>query len=196
MNNPEMKGIARELASQAWILGICVALLWSIELVDYVLGGWLNQFGIIPRSLIGLRGIVFAPLLHGNFAHLLSNTVPFVVLGWLVMVREVGDFFVVTAIAALVGGLGTWLFGSPGIHIGASGVIFGYLGFLLLRGYFERSFVSMVFSVLVAVLYGGLIWGVLPSQSGISWEGHLFGFVGGGVAAWLLAKGKHAKESS
>lgn len=188
MNNPEIKGIARELALHAWILGFCVALLWSIELVDYALGGWLNQFGILPRSTIGLRGILFAPLLHGNFAHLLSNTIPFMVLGWLVMVRQVSDFFIVTAIAALVSGLGTWLFGAPAIHLGASGVIFGYLGFLLLRGYFERSFVSMMFSVLVAVLYGGLVWGVLPSQPGISWEAHLFGFLGGGLAAWGLAK--------
>ncbi|NJN87041.1 MAG: rhomboid family intramembrane serine protease [Leptolyngbyaceae cyanobacterium SL_7_1] len=190
MNNPEIKGIARELALHAWILGFCVALLWSIELVDYALGGWLNQFGILPRSTIGLRGIVFAPLLHGNFAHLLSNTIPFVVLGWLIMVRQVSDFFVVTAIAAFISGLGTWLFGAPAIHLGASGVIFGYLGFLLLRGYFERSFVSMMFSVLVAILYGGLVWGVLPSQPGISWEAHLFGFVGGGVAAWVLARMK------
>ncbi|NES94982.1 MAG: rhomboid family intramembrane serine protease, partial [Desertifilum sp. SIO1I2] len=87
----------------------------------------------------------------------------------------------------LISGLGVWLFGSPGFHIGASGVIFGYLGFLLLRGYFERSFVTIFLSVVVGFFYGSLLWGVLPTVPGISWEGHLFGFIGGGVAAYLLS---------
>jgi membrane associated rhomboid family serine protease len=104
------------------------------------------------------------------------------------MLRRTSDFFVVSAIAMLVGGLGTWLFGAPALHIGASGVIFGYLGFLLLRGYFERKFASILFSVFVGILYGSLIWGVLPGQPGISWEGHLFGFLGGVLAAKLLAE--------
>ena len=143
----------------------------------------------IPARLAALWGILFAPFLHGNFAHLFANTVPLVTLGWLVMLRKTSDWFVVSAIAALCSGLGTWLIGASGsTHIGASGVIFGYFGFLLLRGYFERSFVAIAFSILVTVLYGGIIWGVLPNQPGISWEGHLFGFLGGVVAAWLLAE--------
>ncbi|HEY9647943.1 MAG TPA: rhomboid family intramembrane serine protease [Chroococcidiopsis sp.] len=183
----ELKGLARELKLQVVILVSMVALMWAIELLDQALGGSLDRFGILPRTVTGLRGIVLAPFLHGGWSHLMSNTVPFVVLGWLVMLRRTSDFFWVTAIAMLVGGLGTWLLGSPAYHIGASGVIFGYLGFLLSRGYFERNIASIAFSAVVGIVYGGLLWGVLPSQPGISWEGHLFGFIGGAIAAKLLA---------
>jgi membrane associated rhomboid family serine protease len=118
-----------------------------------------------------------------------ANTLPFVFLGWLVMLRRMADFFVVSAFAILVGGLGVWLFGGPNtLHIGASGVVFGFLGYLLLRGYFERSFTSILLAVVVGVLYGGALWGVLPSEPGISWQGHLFGFIGGGGAARTLAR--------
>jgi membrane associated rhomboid family serine protease len=186
MSRSETSGIARELVTQCAILGTCVVLAWGIEIVDLVLGGNLNRLGILPRTGSGLWGILFAPLLHVNFAHLISNTVPFLGLGWLVMLRRTSDFFLVTAIALLLGGFGTWLLGAPAYHIGASGLIFGYLGFLLLRGYFERSMFSIVLSVAVCILYGGILWGVLPNQPGISWEGHLFGFLGGIVAAKVL----------
>ena len=192
----EMKSIAREFKLHITILGGLVALAWAIEIVDRYLPVRLDVFGIYPRTLFGLRGILFAPLLHGNFGHLIGNTVPFVMLGWLVMLRRTSDFFIVTAIVALLGGLGTWLFGAAAIHIGASGVIFGYFGFLIARGYFERSFVSIAFSVLVAVLYGGMIWGVLPGQYGISWEGHLFGFLGGIFTARLIGKRSTTNEST
>jgi membrane associated rhomboid family serine protease len=110
------------------------------------------------------------------------------------MLRETSDFFVVTIITMLVSGLGVWLTAPAySIHIGASGVIFGYFGFLLLRGYFERSFAAILFSLIVGLLYGGLIWGVLPLQYGISWQGHLFGFIGGALAARLLAQSKRSR---
>jgi membrane associated rhomboid family serine protease len=188
MSSDEMKAIASEAKMQVAILGGLVALAWGIEVVDRVLLGQLDVYGIIPRTAIGLRGILFAPLLHGSFAHLMGNTVPFLILGWLVMLRRTRDFLIVTAIVMLLGGLSTWLFGSPGFHIGASGVIFGYFGFLVSRSYFERSFTAIALSVFVAILYGGLIWGVLPGRPGISWEGHLFGFIGGIVAASLISK--------
>ncbi|MBF2000155.1 MAG: rhomboid family intramembrane serine protease [Synechococcales cyanobacterium C42_A2020_086] len=191
MGNSEAKGLVREFKAQVAILGCFVALMWSLEILDLFLGGALNSLGIIPRTVIGLRGILFAPFLHGNFAHLIANTVPFIVLGWFVMLFRTRDFFSVTAIVMLISGLGTWLFASPfTVHIGASGVIFGYLGFLLFRGYFERRFGSIVLSLIIGLLYGGLIWGVLPGQIGISWQGHLFGFIGGIVAARLLARRK------
>lgn len=190
MSRNETRAIARELKTQAIILGSFVALIWILEIVDlFFLKRTLDRYGIIPRQLIGLRGILFAPFLHGGLAHVAANTIPFLTLGWLVMLRETHDFFVVSAIAMLTSGFGTWLIGAPNsIHVGASGVIFGYLGFLLFRGYFERKIVSIVFSIIVALLYGGLIWGVLPFQIGISWEGHLFGFIGGGLAARLLSR--------
>lgn len=192
----ETKAITRELKTQGTILGGLVGVMWAIEIVDIALGGALNSFGIRPHSLIGLRGILFAPLLHGSFAHLIANTIPFLILGWFVMLQETSDFFIVTAITMLVGGLGTWLFGSANsVHIGASGVIFGYLGFLLARGYFQRNIPSIFLAIIVGFFYGGAIWGVLPTQVGISWEGHLFGFIGGILAARLFAKPKKSPSS-
>lgn len=186
----ETKALVRELKTQGTILGGFVTLIWALEIVDFALGGALNAYGIFPRHFIGLRGILFAPFLHGSFAHLIANTIPFLTLGWFVMLKDTRDFFVVTAITMLVSGLGVWLFGSSGFHIGASGIIFGYLGFLLARGYFERNIPSIFLSLVVGVLYGGGIWGILPNQQGISWEGHLFGFIGGILAARLLARPK------
>lgn len=191
MSSQETRALVRELKTQVTILGGFVAFMWLIELVDIlVFRQALNIYGILPRQIIGLRGIVFAPFLHGGLGHLIANSLPFLILGWFVMLQETSDFFVVTGITMLVSGLGVWLFGSPGLHIGASGVIFGYLGFLLLRGYFERNIPSILLSLIVGVLYGSTIWGVLPLQQGISWEGHLFGFIGGVVAARLLTRRK------
>jgi membrane associated rhomboid family serine protease len=183
-------GFTRELKLQATILLGFIALLWALELVDTVLlQGWLDGFGIRPRSVTGLRGIVLAPLLHGGLRHLVANTVPLLVLGWLVMLRDTRHWFLVGALATLVGGAGVWLFGAASsVHIGASIVVFGFLGYLLFRGVFERRFWPIVGSVVVALLYGGALIGILPGQSGISWEGHLFGFLGGVGGAKLLAK--------
>lgn len=180
--------IPEEFKLHAKILGGFVALLWALELFDsLILRGALNRYGIRPRTYRGLQGIVLAPLLHGNLRHLSANTLPFLTLGWFVMVRDTDDFFIVTTVAWIVSGFGVWLFGSSrSNHIGASGLVFGYFGFLLLRGYFERSVVAIALSVLVGLTYGGLIWGVLPIRRGMSWLGHLFGFLGGGITARFL----------
>jgi len=186
------QGSRQEIKTQAIILATFVAIFWLLEILDqFFFRGSLDIFGIIPHQVIGLRGILFAPFLHGDFSHLIANTVPFLILGWLVMLQETSDFFIVTGLTMLVGGLGVWLFATPGsIHIGASILIFGYLGFLLLRGYFQRNIPSILLSILVFLLYGGTIWGVLPSRPGISWQGHLFGFLGGVLAAKLIATEK------
>ena len=186
------QGSRQEIKTQAIILATFVAIFWLLEILDqFVFRGSLDIFGIIPHQVIGLRGILFAPFLHGDFPHLIANTVPFLILGWLVMLQETSDFCIVTGLTMLVGGFGVWLFASPGsIHIGASILIFGYLGFLLLRGYFQRNIPSILLSILVFLLYGGTIWGVLPSRPGISWQGHLFGFLGGVLAAKLIATEK------
>ncbi|MEQ9001434.1 MAG: rhomboid family intramembrane serine protease [Coleofasciculus sp. B1-GNL1-01] len=187
----ETQALAREVKNQATILGGLVAVMWGLELIDLIIfQGALNRYGIFPRTIIGLRGILFAPFLHGGLPHLIANTVPFLTLGWFVMLQETSDFFIVTAITMVVSGLGVWLLGSPGVHIGASGLVFGYLGFLLLRGYFQRNVPSILLSLIVGFLYGGAIWGILPTVPGVSWEGHLFGFIGGIIAARLLSQRK------
>jgi membrane associated rhomboid family serine protease len=187
-NYNDPNGIGDEIKAHIAILGTIVAVMWLLEIVDIAMGGRLNYFGIYPRNSIGLRGILLAPFLHGNFQHLISNTIPFVVMGWFVMLRGIPEFFKVSAIVMLASGIGTWLFGSAGLHIGASGVVFGYFGFLLSRAYFERSALSIALSLAVGLLYGGLIWGVLPGRFGISWEGHLFGFLGGIYAARYISR--------
>jgi len=178
------------IKKQATILGSFVAAFWILEIIDQVfLNNNLNKLGIKPRTLIGLRGIIFAPFLHGNFTHLISNTIPFLTLGWLVMLQKIEDFWFVTLITMLVGGGGVWLFAATNsVHIGASILIFGYFGFLLFRGYFQKDIRSIALSLLVTFLYGGLVWGVLPSDPRISWQGHLFGFIGGFIAARKISK--------
>ncbi len=180
------------IKSQVQIIGSFVAIFWIVEILDvFVFQHQLDRYGIQPHSIVGLRGILFAPFLHGGFGHLIANTIPFIILGWLVMIQEVSDFWIVTLVTMVVSGLGVWVFApSNSIHIGASSLIFGYLGFLLLRGYFQRNLASIVLSLVVGFLYGGLIFGVLPTQPGVSWQGHLFGFIGGALSAKLVATEK------
>ena len=189
MNQENTSDLARDLKTQVTILASFVAIMWIVEIADFIVfRGGLDRFGILPRHPSSLWGIFFMPFLHGNFPHLMANTVPFITLGWLVMVRSIRDFWLATAIVIVVGGAGVWLFGSPGYHVGASGLIFGYLGFLLLRGLFERSFTGIMLSLVVGSAYGSLIWGVLPGRPGVSWEGHLFGFLSGVLAAYWLSR--------
>jgi membrane associated rhomboid family serine protease len=176
--------VTRTVKQQVTTLGTGVGAFWVVFVVNTMLGGLLTQFGVIPRTVTGLRGIVFAPFLHGNLAHLISNTLPFLALGWMVMLRDARHFWPVTIYAALGAGLGAWLFGAPGsVHIGASGVVFGYLGFLLLAGIYTRSFWSILLSLATAVLWGGLVFGMNPNQPGVSWQAHIGGFLGGILAA-------------
>lgn len=166
-----------------------LAFMWLLELIDWILPGTpLDYYGIRPRVIGALVGIIFAPFLHGGFGHLLANSVPLLVLGLLVTARRSDDFPLVFAHAAFIGGVGTWLFGAPNsIHIGASGIVFGLFAFLIARGFFERSVSAVLLSVVAAVLYGGMLWSLIPVQSGVSWSGHLFGFIGGVVAARSMA---------
>ncbi len=171
------------------LVALMVTVMWVSESVDAVLGGSLDPLGIEPRQLDSLPGIVLAPFLHGGFGHLLSNTVPFLVLGALVALSGLVRLLAVTAIVVLVGGAGTWLFAPAStLHIGASGVVFGYAAYLVARGLFDRRPVSVLVGVGVALVYGsGLLAGLLP-QPGISWQGHLFGALGGLLAARVLAR--------
>jgi membrane associated rhomboid family serine protease len=184
-----MKEVVSELKAQVAILGILIAMMWTIEILDVsIFNHGLTTLGILPRQPIGLRGIIFAPFLHGSFGHLAANTIPFLVLGWLVMAQSMADFAIVSVICMVVGGLGTWAFGANALHVGASGIIFGYLGFLLARCYFDRRLSSGIITLLVGSTYGTVLWGIFPSSPSISWEGHLFGFLAGILAAKLVTK--------
>lgn len=178
------KQVTRSLKTQVTTLGTTLGAFWVTFVVNTTLGGALTQFGIIPRSTEGLRGILFAPFLHGNLNHLIANTIPFLALGWMVMLRDARHFVPVTLFSMLGAGLVAWTLGAPGsVHIGASGVVFGYLGFLLLAGVYTRSFWSIMLSLVTAGVWGGLVLGIAPGQAGISWQAHLGGFVGGILAA-------------
>jgi membrane associated rhomboid family serine protease len=183
------KRAALALRTQAATVGAPVVAGWAVFAANAVAGGGLIQYGVVPRTVTGLRGILFAPFLHGSLEHIAANTIPFLVLGWLVLVRDARHFIPVTLASMLGAGLMAWLLGAPGsVHIGASGVIFGYLGFLMLSGWFARSFGSILLSLGVTALWGGLVFGVMPGQPGISWQAHLGGFVGGVLAARSLAR--------
>lgn len=165
-----------------------VGLLWVLEAIDAASGNDLDQLGIRPRSGEGLVGVVFAPLLHFGWGHLEANTVPALVLAFLVLASGIGRGLAATAVIWIVSGLGVWLF-SPGnsITAGASVLIFGWLVYLMVRGVFNRRVGQIVLGVALLILYGGLLLGVLPGTPGVSWQGHLFGAIGGALAAWLLA---------
>ena len=170
-------------------MALVTAVLWGVELVDqYALHSALDQFGVRPLNVEHLGGIVAAPLLHGGLEHLASNTVGILILGTMVAMWSRREFWLVTLAATIVGGLGTWLIGNPAsTHIGASGVLFGFFGYLLLRGVFERKIGAILVSLAVGWVFGSnMLHGMLPEQAGamISWEMHLFGFLGGVLMAW------------
>lgn len=173
------------------VLGGFIALIWLLEILDWLIfKGTLDGYGIKPRTVDGLLGIFWAPFLHGGMRHLMANTVPILILGGLIVVsRGIREFFLVTGVVMIISGLGTWLIGpSLSVHIGASGMVFGYFGFLLLMAYFDRSCQAIVVAGVVLFFYGGLVWGVLPRADGISWQSHLFGLIGGVMAAYLLGQ--------
>ncbi|MBX3174398.1 MAG: rhomboid family intramembrane serine protease [Gemmatimonadaceae bacterium] len=188
-----VRAAARTLKQQATVLGGSVTAVWAGFGAQLASGGAITRFGIRPRSVEGLWGIFFAPFLHGSPQHLIANTVPLLILGWLVMLRDAKHFVPVTIFSMLGAGIFAWTLGAPGsVHIGASGVVFGYLGFLMLAGWYQRSLGAIAISVLVTVLWGGVVLGVMPGQPGISWQAHFGGFVGGIMAARALAKRSRA----
>lgn len=176
------------LTSAIGIIAVLVVLLWFIEALDsVVLGDRLQRNGIGPRRTDGIDGILWAPFLHSTWAHLISNTIPFAVLGGLVAVRGRRRWLIITAVVVFLGGGLTWLLGGGGNHIGASGVVFGYLGALIGAAIFERRPSSIAPALVAILLYGGIVVGFAP-QRGVSWEGHLFGALAGLVAARILTE--------
>lgn len=174
-----------------------VGILWIIKIAELtVIPGSLAGYGIYPRHIEGLIGILTAPLIHGdartdldtlgNFSHLFSNSIPLIVLGFLIHYSYRNIAWRVFGIIYLLTGSLTWLFARGGsYHIGASGLVYGFAFFVFFSGVFRKDVKSMALALLVVLFYGGLIWGILPIQPGVSWEGHLFGAISGILAAYL-----------
>jgi membrane associated rhomboid family serine protease len=179
---------AARIGSGLKLLGVLVGLMWLSEIIDAATNGALDQYGIIARDPQGLIGIITAPFLHLGFGHLISNTLPLVTLGLLIAVGGAARLFAVTAIVTVIGGFGTWLISPPNtITIGASGLVFGYAAYLIMRGLFNRRIGQVLVGVVVVLVWGSALLGGLLPQDGISWQGHLFGAIAGVLAAWVLA---------
>jgi len=173
------------------ILILITITIWTIGIINWLSHYQLNQYGIFPREPGALLGIIASPLLHGSFQHLLNNTVSFLILGWLVSLYNKSghnQLIKLTLFVAFWGGLLTWLLARPSFHIGLSGVIFGYWGFITINGLFEKSFKSILISIIAIFFYGGMAFGVLPSQPNISFEGHFFGALSGIVYSYLYRR--------
>ncbi|GAA3578853.1 rhomboid family intramembrane serine protease [Microlunatus spumicola] len=169
------------------VMAVLLAGLWVLEGLDQLSGNALDSYGIHAREVDGLPEIFTAPLLHAGWEHLAGNSVPFFAFGLLVLLGGVARWAVSTLVSVVSSGLTAWLLTPAGtIVLGASGLIFGWLTYLLVRGLWSRRPGQVVLALVILFLYGGLLWGVLPGAAGISWQAHLGGAVGGVVAAWLL----------
>ncbi len=178
------------------ILGLTAAC-WLVFLVNnLIFKGHFDQYGITPRQISSLPGIIYAPFLHGSYEHLAANTLPLLILGAIICARSRGEFAVVTALGMLLTGGLTWLFARSACHIGASGLIFCYFGYLASLAYFHRTFGTLCLSVVCILAYGGLIRGVVPTTTPISWENHLAGLLAGTTLAWFMAKLKKTPSGS
>lgn len=163
-------------------------LLWAIYLVDYLFDFHPYKLGILPRNLSGLIGIITSPLIHGSFSHLISNTVPLVLVGLGIFYFYPKVAYKVFVIVYLGTGILVWIFAREVYHIGASGIIYGFISFVFFSGVFRKDNRSITLALIVVFLYGGLIWGVLPVEKGVSWESHLFGAIVGIITAFLFRK--------
>jgi membrane associated rhomboid family serine protease len=169
------------------VVAALAAMMWVVEVADQVADGRLDANGIAPRAVDGLDGVVWAPFLHGGYDHLIGNTIPFLALGFAIAIGGAARVVAVTVIVAVVGGLGTWLIApADTIHIGASGLVFGYAAYLVARGFYSRSAVQIALGVAVVAVWGTTLLRGLVPEDGISWQGHLFGAIGGVLAARLL----------
>ena len=185
------------MQTAALVAAAFVAVLYVVEVVDTLAGNRLDAAGVRPREVDGLDGILFAPVLHAGWAHLAANTVPLLVFGFLILLGGTGRWLAVTAVVWVVGGVGVWLTGAENsMHIGASVLAFGWLTYLLLRGLFSGSVRQIMIGAVLCLLYGGLLAGALPGEPGVSWQGHLFGAVGGGIAAWWFGQRDRGPRTS
>ncbi len=177
-------------------LAVLVGIMWVVEIINALDSYRLDSNGIVPRSASHLDGIVFAPFLHASFSHLLGNTIPLLILGFVIALAGARRLLVVTAAVAVVSGLGTWLIApSHTDTVGASGVVFGYATYLISRGLFNRQVAEVALGVIVALLFGGALIIDLVPHSGVSWQAHLFGGIGGVLIASALAPKREKRDA-
>ena len=181
------RDMSRNLILRLRPLIVLVAVIWTVQAVNWILGQGLNPvLGLEPRRIGGLVGIPFMPILHGSWSHLIANTPPLAVLGGVGLVLAPRRFLTATFIIVVASGLAVWFFARSGLVVGASGLIFGWFGYLVAAGVLERNLREIVGAAIALLFYGGMIWGVLPQGNNISWEAHLLGALAGGATAWLL----------
>lgn len=172
-------------------VAVLVILIWAIFLVEYTFSLDFSKFGVVPRTIFGLRGIVLSPFIHGNIFHILSNTLPLLILGGLLFYFYRDKAYYVLFLSIVLSGIGTWLIGRGNTaHIGISGVIYSFATFIVFAGFYKKRILSILISVAVIILYGGLIWGLLPGRVNVSFEGHIAGAASGFFLAWILYKKK------
>ncbi|MGH8880916.1 MAG: rhomboid family protein [Stackebrandtia sp.] len=181
--------MAASRISAAVLVVLLTLFMWVLEIIDYTLDGALDRYGIVARNPDYFAEILSAPFLHYGFPHLMANSVPLLILGFLVAMSGFGRFLSASLIIIVTSGAGVWLFAPANtVTLGASGLVFGYFGYLLARGFVERRPADLAITVVVAIAYGTMIFGVLPNDPTVSWQGHLFGFVGGILAAIVLPR--------
>lgn len=183
----------RSLRNHFAVLVFIMSILWGVHLLNYFLGYSLSNYGLIPRNVGHLYGIITSPFLHADFTHIVSNSIPLCFLSLLCLTRGKIFFFANSLFIIVIGGASVWLFARSANHIGASGWIFGLWGLCIASAWFQRNLLSITVATIVIVLYGGMIWGVLPSHPSVSFEGHFFGMIAGVIAAWI---GKKQKKSN
>jgi membrane associated rhomboid family serine protease len=170
-----------------WVV-VLIAVLTVIEVLNLLSGRMLNQLGNIPRYVPGLKGILLGPFIHGSLQHFFSNIIPLAIFTYLMQQYGSRRYLLVSIWVIMLSGILVWLFGRSASHVGASGLIYGYFGYIVLAGFLSKSIKLLLISLLVAFFYGGLIFGVMPTSPFVSWESHLFGFIAGLIAAKLWAK--------
>ncbi len=178
----------RDLRKSAYFALVFISLLWWIGVIDAVFHLQLFHFGVFPRRTDGLKGILFAPLIHGSWLHLLANTPPLLVLGTTMFYGYPKASRIALPMIYLLSGLGVWLFARGNYHIGSSGLAHGMMFFVFVIGVLRRDKLSIALSMIVFFLYGGMIWSILPQRQGISFESHFFGAVVGVSMAFMLRK--------
>jgi membrane associated rhomboid family serine protease len=180
-----IQAIIDALKNNAFFVAKLLAVFWIFNLINKILGYKLNYLGIYPRSLHGLLGILFSPFLHHDFNHLFYNSIPFFLLASLILAQGRMEFYYVSAFVILVGGFGVWLFGRRAIHIGASTLVMGYFGYLLANAYYHFTTTAILLALICLYYFSGLFMSLFPGKKGISWEGHLFGFLAG-IASTII----------